>query len=129
MCMTPRLTPLLLVGILTACDPAESSDLDQYKLSIDLVDQLGLDSHRVLVGTDFTVSLGAAVGSGLSCVESSATGVLSELGSEIYLVDAAGPGTVEFTAPDASCPYMPDRWSAIGVDLEAATTRWIPEAD
>lgn len=54
---------------------------------------------------------------------------MSKVGSESFSVDAAGPGTVEFAAPDATCPYMPDRWSAIGVEPHAVAALWMPAGD
>lgn len=122
-----RSSTLLLLLSLTACVPVESSDLGQYQLHVNLIDQLGLDSHRVLVGTSFTVT---AAFHNPACEVTSTTGVLSKTGSKGYSVDAAGAGTIEFAAPEDPCPeLLPDRWSAIGVAPAAATGRWLPTAD
>lgn len=127
-------TLLPLIGVLLACLPPESSDLNQYDLRVGLVDQLGLDSHRVLVGTSFSLNVEGVTGGGEiepSCVTSSTTGVVSTVGDE-FLVDAAGSGTIEF-APNDSCPEVaelgPDRWSLIGVEPGNATALWIGAAD
>jgi MYXO-CTERM domain-containing protein len=133
--MNLRPTILLpLIGVLFACLPPESSDLKQYDLRIGLVDQLGLDSHRVLVGTTFSLDVEAVTdGDELdaSCVTSSTTGVVSKVGEE-FSVDAAGPGTIEL-APNDACQEVaelgPDRWSAIGVEPGDATALWVGAGD
>jgi MYXO-CTERM domain-containing protein len=133
--MILRPTNLLpLIGVLFACLPPESSDLKQYDLGVGLVDQLSLDSHRVLVGTTFSLDAKAVTdGDDLdpSCVTISTTGVLSKVGDE-FLVDAAGAGTIEF-APNDDCPEVaelgPDRWSATGVEPGDATALWVGAGD
>lgn len=134
--MNLRPTILLsLVGVLFACEPPESSDLSQYKLRVGLVDQLGLDSERVLVGTTFEISVTENGLDDLPCVASSSTGVVGKIGEAQFSVDAAGPGTIELAAPDDSCPELaglglgPDRWSILGVEASDATALWIAAGD
>jgi MYXO-CTERM domain-containing protein len=130
---------------LLACDPTEPSDEGQYGLAIGLVDNLGGQSHRVLVGSEFELGITEVLvegevdpeGGGVLCAATSATGSLTKTDTLWYRVDAAGPGAVEFAAPVDSCPANndvlvelgPDRWSMIGVEVSAATGKWIGAAD
>lgn len=133
---------------LLACDLVEPSDENQYWLEIGLEDQLGSQSRRVLVGSEFELHISDVIpegeidpdGGGLACVTSSASGSLVEVpGTDLptYSVQSAGPGAVEFTAPSDSCPANedvlselgPDRWSMTGVEASAAIAKWVPESD
>jgi MYXO-CTERM domain-containing protein len=125
---------LSLIGVLLACIPPESSDMNQFDLRVGLVDHLGLDSHRVLLGTAFSLSVEGVTGGGAlesSCVTSSTMGVVSKVGDE-FSIDAAGSGAIEFM-PNDGCPEVadlgPDRWSAIGVEPGDATALWIGAGD
>lgn len=136
----------LLVALgcsLLGCDPPERSDEGQYWLQVGLEDQLGLDSHRVLVGTELELSIDGVIASEvepdrLDCIASSASGSLIESGQpSTYRVESAGPGAVEFAAPIDSCPATDDvlselgvdRWSMRGVEASSAIGKWIGEAD
>jgi len=130
---------------LLACDPLELSDAGQYQLDIGLVDQLGLDGRRVLVGTEFSTRVSELAGEGsvdpkgggLLCAASSASGSLTAIDDHVFWVEAAGPGAVEFAAPSEACPANqdslaelgPDRWSMIGVEASAATGVWMANHD
>lgn len=102
----PRARALLL-GLacpLLACDPPERSDKGQYELEISLGDRLGVDSRRVLVGTEFSVELTGPRGS--QCVQQSASGSLAEVESGRFVAQSPGPGAVELTVGDG-CPSEP----------------------
>jgi MYXO-CTERM domain-containing protein len=138
-------TCLVTLGWLLACDPLEPSDAGQYGLNIGLHDELGRKSHRVLVGSEFTVSIGELLvegevdpaGGGLNCATSTASGSLTKIGGDTFRVETAGPGAVEFAPPIESCPANedvlielgPDRWSMTGVEASAATGKWIGSGD
>lgn len=145
--MTHLRTPCLVaLGCsLLACDPLETSDEGQYGLSVGLYGALGLDSHRVLVGSRFELAIKELLvegevdpdGGGLMCATSSATGSLTKVGNIEFLVESAGPGAVEFAPPIESCPANedvlvelgPDSWSMVGVEADVATGRWIGSGD
>lgn len=125
---------------LLACDPTEPSDEGQYQLAIRLADQLNTNSHRVLVGSTFSVRVESVTDSEVDhdgCVTQSASGVLTPIGLDEYSVDALGPGAVELAAPSLACPERddilaelgPDRWSMIGVDPSAAIGKWLATSD
>jgi MYXO-CTERM domain-containing protein len=130
---------------LLACDPLEPSDEGQYGLAIGLHDDLGGQSHRVLVGSRFELEITKVLvegevdpdGGGVLCAATSTTGSLTKVDMLEFLVETAGPGTVEFAAPIDSCPANddvlvelgPDRWSMIGVEASAATGKWISAGD
>lgn len=139
-----RIVLVALAWPLFACDPLERTDNEQYLIEISLIDQLGVDSRRVLVGSSFTADIEELAvegqvdpdGGGLLCATSSASGSLTKVGAR-FVVDAAGPGAVEYAAPIESCPANddilaelgPDRWSMIGVEASAATGVWASSAD
>lgn len=145
-----RAAPLAVVVTLSACgglncDGKELSDNGQYWVQPDLYDLLGDESRRVLVGTEFTLSVGdiAVEGEidedqgGILCVGQDASGVLEEFEPFNFRVSAAGEGAVELIEPLVACPANtdvlaelgPDRYAIIGVDAEDVIARWIPEAD
>lgn len=142
----PRLLTALALAPLAglACDPPERSDAGDYALRVSLPDRLGVDSRRVLVGSDFDLDLVGVVVDGelrsyeegeLACVPQSASGVLSFDGQR-YLVESAGVGAVEFEAPGAGCPDAgeagelgPDRWTVRGVAADSVQARWLATDD
>jgi MYXO-CTERM domain-containing protein len=134
-----------LAGPLLACDPLEPSDEGQYNLRVGLLDALGADSNRVLVGSRFELEIEELrvegeldpAGGGLNCAASTASGSLTKTGAIECLVETAGPGAVEFAPPIESCPENddvlvelgPDSWSMIGVEPSAATGSWVGAGD
>jgi MYXO-CTERM domain-containing protein len=141
-----RTACLVMLGCsLLACDPLEPSDEGQYDLALTLNNQLGVDSHRVLVGSRFELAIKQLRiegevdpdGGGLMCAASTATGSLAQVGAIEFAVTSAGPGSVEFAPPIESCPENddvlielgPDSWSMTGVEASAATGRWIGAGD
>ncbi|WP_146155614.1 MYXO-CTERM sorting domain-containing protein [Enhygromyxa salina] len=127
------------------CDGRELSDNGQYWVQPDLYDLLGDESRRVLVGTEFVLSvMNVAVEGeidedqgGILCVGQDGSGVVAEPEPFEFLVSAAGEGAVELIEPSVACPANtdvlaelgPDRYAIIGVDPADVTARWIPEAD
>jgi MYXO-CTERM domain-containing protein len=144
--LRPRLLTALALAPLAglACDPPERSDEGDYALRVSLPDRLGVDSRRVLVGSDFDLDLVGLVVDGelrsydegeLACVPQSASGVLSFDGQR-YVVESAGVGAVEFEAPGPGCPESsdaaelgPDRWTVRGVAADSVQARWLPTDD
>ncbi len=141
----------MLLGLL-ACDPyPEPSDLDQWEVGISLdrwIDGQLDKPARFLVGTDFEVSLlrwrddsgmlqpiSAELG---ECIALDSSGSLDLQGREA-LISAAGPGSVDISAPPQVCPgysgegedLLPDRWSVIGVaaDDPDLVGEWISSLD
>jgi MYXO-CTERM domain-containing protein len=134
---------LLIATSLLGCDPGEPSDGGQYQVLADVRDRLGRGSPRVLVGSTFDLQLIAAPGiqldedsKALECVEVSASGTLTLLATGAnggrFEVSEAGPGAVEFAAPDLSCAGAeaiaelgPDRWSLVGVEAAGLRGAWV----
>lgn len=116
------------------CDPDERSDEGQYVLDIGLADQLGTQSHHVLVGTTFELEVFESIGAQVRpiCVVGSGSGVVVDVEEGVFRVEAAGPGAVELANPALACPddegvaeFGPDRWSVIGVEPSQVAGRWV----
>ena len=141
---TILLASLAAVLALAGCDRTDISDEQQYYLNIDL-ERHGRPSHHVLVGSEFEVFIEDLAiegevdkdGGGLGCATMSGSGVVSEIGDDVFRVDAPGPGAVEFADPSDSCPANddilaelgPDRWRVTGVAADQVVARWSHPVD
>jgi MYXO-CTERM domain-containing protein len=136
---------LVLALVSLGCDAPELTDEQQYEVDVSLAKPLGSHAHHVLVGSTFWIiierlavegELGPDSG-GLNCATQSGSGVVVELDTDLFMVEAPGEGAVELADPGDSCPadtgilaeLGPDRWSVIGVEPADVLGRWAYPAD